>query len=62
VPEFIAKIPHDPIDGKPLRYQKLSTTNYRIWSIGSDRRDSGGAPGAYDFTEGDWVWESLPPQ
>ncbi|HEX8371651.1 MAG TPA: hypothetical protein VF585_02630, partial [Chthoniobacterales bacterium] len=26
VPEFIAKIPHDPIDGKPLRYQKLSTT------------------------------------
>jgi hypothetical protein len=63
-PEFIARIPHDPIDGQPLRYQKLSTTNYRIWSIGYDEKDGGGVPGAAGVTgtEGDWVWESLPPQ
>jgi hypothetical protein len=57
VPEFIAKIPHDLIDGKPLRYQKISTTNYRIWSIGSDRKDGGGAPGP-DTTRATGYWKA----
>lgn len=61
VSEFLAQIPADPIDGKPLRYQKVSETDYRIWSIGYDQKDGGGVAGA-KRTEGDWLWTSLPPQ
>lgn len=41
-PEFLAKPPLDPMDGKPLRYQRLPADGYRLYSIGTDLQDAGG--------------------
>jgi len=60
VPEFLAQIPADPIDGKPLRYQKVSEPDYRIWSVGYNQKDDGGVADA-NYNKGDWLWTSLPP-
>lgn len=47
VPEFIAAIPDDPWDDKPLRYQALEDgTSYTVYSIGEARVDKGGLPPA----------------
>lgn len=44
VPQFLAAVPADPFDGKPLRYTKQSPTGYVIYSIAKDRIDNGGKP------------------
>ena len=41
MPEYLAAIPADPFDGKPLRYKKAQK-GYVIYSIGLDRQDDGG--------------------
>jgi hypothetical protein len=41
VPAFLAAIPADPYDGKPLRYKKLKKS-YSVYSIGPNLRDDGG--------------------
>lgn len=41
VPRFLDRVPHDPFDGKPLRYRQLPT-RYVIYSVGSDGNDDGG--------------------
>jgi hypothetical protein len=41
VPEYIAEIPQDPFDGKPLRMARL-TDGMIIYSVGHDRADDGG--------------------
>ena len=41
VPEFLPRVPLDPLDGKPLRY-KLSNGWPVVWSLGSDLVDDGG--------------------
>jgi len=58
VPKYLAAVPEDPYDGKPLRYKKLSPKGYAVYSIGRNRLDDGGVPkpaagqadGAYDLT------------
>jgi hypothetical protein len=42
-PEFLAAVPDDPYDGKPLRFRRLSS-GFVVYSIGSDGRDDGGTP------------------
>jgi hypothetical protein len=42
VPEYLARIPTDDFDGKALRY---SREQRRLWSVGDDGVDAGGAPG-----------------
>ena len=42
VPQFLAAVPADPFDAKPLRYAKKSP-GYVIYSIGKDRKDDGGS-------------------
>lgn len=39
VPVYLAKIPQDPYDGKPLRYSKFKR---KLWSVGDDGHDEGG--------------------
>jgi hypothetical protein len=34
VPEFIATVPLDPIDGAPMRYQRNADGGFDLWSIG----------------------------
>jgi len=69
VPEFIARVPRDVIDGQPLRYH-LADNRYVLYSIGWNQKDDGGeyppkatrdrrllrgiAPG--ETASGDWVW------
>jgi hypothetical protein len=47
-PTFLEAGPADPFDGQPLRYQKLPTKGYVIYSIGKDRKDDQGAAKAAD--------------
>ncbi len=65
-PQFIKTVPPDGFGaGEPLRYKKQDA-NYRLWSIGSDKKDDGGQPcdngkktGRYlmqDKSQGDFVF------
>jgi hypothetical protein len=51
VPDYIAAVPMDTFDGKPLRYKKNSPRGYVIYSIGPDRHDDGGAAPKLDSAE-----------
>jgi hypothetical protein len=49
VPAYLPQVPRDPYDGNPLRYSKRAK---RIWSVGEDLVDDGGADrGIDDGTE-----------
>jgi hypothetical protein len=63
VPEFLPEVPCDPVDGHPLRYQKLADGTFLLYSVGSDMVDNGGDPGPQPGTKTfqwqrtrDWVW------
>jgi hypothetical protein len=67
VPEFLAAVPHDPVDGQSLRYQKKSAGTYLLYSIGENAKDDGGDPTVEKGTQSsnhywqghkalDWVW------
>ena len=66
VPAFIAKVPHDVIDGQPLRYRRTAPDQFVLYSIGWDETDDGGKvvliKGSHlqrlDPDKGDWVWSS----
>lgn len=70
-PKYLAEVPLDPMDGKPLRYVPKADRTYRLYSVGTDGTDDGGdvsspAPGDFyyllDRSEGnisnrkDLVW------
>ena len=55
VPQFIDKVPHDLIGGQPLKYQRVDSTQFLLYSIGWNDIDDGGFPGN-NVAEGDWVW------
>ncbi len=68
VPAYLPRVPTDVIDGAPLRYGPTPDGRYRLYGIGWNARDDGGAivretPGRLKETEGDWVWQyaELPP-
>jgi hypothetical protein len=42
VPGFLAEIPKDVIDGKPLRYRLQSKGGYVLYSVGWNQTDEGG--------------------
>ena len=48
VPDYLARVPPDGFDGRPLRYSKATRT---VWSVGSDLVDSGGRGDLSDRTE-----------
>ncbi len=64
VPRQIESLPHDLITGAPLIYQRLSRTEYLLYSVGWDEVDDGGRPvetstptqGPGNGAGGDWVW------
>jgi hypothetical protein len=41
VPDYLASVPSDPFDGKPLKY-RVGTGDYTIYSVDRDRTDDGG--------------------
>jgi hypothetical protein len=63
VPEFVAGIPRDPVDGQPLRYRRDAEGSFLLYSINTDGKDDGGDPRpegdrlSMNPTRGrDWVW------
>jgi hypothetical protein len=61
VPEYFEKLPHDIIDGRPLKYKRTEDGHYAIYSVGWNEKDDGGVTGyrkgEHDVPEdGDWVW------
>lgn len=63
-PKFIASIPPDVIDGKPLRYRPRPDGSYLLYSVGWNQTDDGGqiawttkGKKQMDISQGDWVWE-----
>ncbi len=60
-PKFIAKLPHDVINGQPLKYRRTDEGQFVLYSVGSNETDDGGAvslnkEGKPNWHEGDWVW------
>jgi hypothetical protein len=62
-PEILVAVPHDPVDGKPLRYRLNSDGTFTLYSIGEDERDDSGDPRpespskSTTWLQGrDWVW------
>jgi hypothetical protein len=45
VPAFLSSVPHDIMDGQPMRYRRLDNGGCILWSIGENRIDEGGAKG-----------------
>lgn len=43
VPRFISAVPIDPMDGKSMKYQTNSDGTFRLYSVGTNGRDDGGA-------------------
>lgn len=64
VPEFLAAVPVDYQDGKPIRYHARADGTYLLYSVGDDGQDDGGVAAAAvrsgeppKLTGGrDWVW------
>ena len=63
VPPFLSEIPHDVIDGQPLRYHRTAVDQYVLYSIGWNEKDDGGVVAlkkdstGIDIGNGDWVWK-----
>jgi hypothetical protein len=60
VPEVVGKLPCDPVNGLPLRYERRGEGGYLLYSIGWNERDYGGVQRKKYREEGDWVWASDP--
>ena len=61
VPQFIARLPLDVINGQPLRYRLEANGPFVLYSVGWNEADDGGEVGRIkygtpDISEGDWVW------
>ena len=61
-PQFIDKIPHDIINGQPLKYRCTGDGQFVLYSVGWNETDDGGQvaltkTGTVDVEKGDWVWQ-----
>lgn len=67
VPDFLATVPLDPMDAKPLRYRPNADGAFVLYSVGPDRHDDHGDPSApagigktsfpwLHAKARDWVW------
>ena len=66
-PQFIAKLPHDIINGQPLYYRREANGQFVLYSVGYNETDDGGVValmtgGSIDLEKGDWVWQYPAPQ
>ena len=60
-PLFIAQLPHDVINGQPLKYRRTDDDSFILYSVGWNETDDGGTveltkSGGVDPKQGDWVW------
>jgi hypothetical protein len=64
VPRFVALLPHDIINGQPLKYRRTDHGQFILYSVGWNEKDDGGVvatikadPPRQDILQGDWVWQ-----
>jgi hypothetical protein len=62
VPSFVAVLPHDIINGQPLKYRRNDDGRFILYSIGWNEKDDGGVVATnkekhQDVLQGDWVWQ-----
>jgi hypothetical protein len=60
-PKFVDKLPHDVINGQPLKYHRTDDGQFVLYSVGWNQTDDGGQvvltkSGNADMNKGDWVW------
>lgn len=62
-PKFIEQIPHDIMNGEPLKYRRTADGKFILYSIGWNEKDDGGLLAlsstgrGHRPEEGDWVWQ-----
>jgi hypothetical protein len=63
VPTYLSKIPHDVVNGQPLRYRRAEDDTFLLYSVGWNGADDGGEPEPSRYfpsgvskPTGDWVW------
>jgi hypothetical protein len=64
VPRFVAVLPHDIINGQPMKYRRADNDRFVLYSVGWNEKDDGGVIAArsyntneQDILRGDWVWQ-----
>lgn len=68
IPDFLDKIPQDPMDGRPMRYRLTNDGTFTLWSVGFDGQDNGGDPSmpdpkkqSFPKDSRDLVWPKIAP-
>jgi hypothetical protein len=62
-PQFLQNIPHDVINGQPLKYRRTDDGQFVLYSVGWDEKDDGGTVvlnewgSSQNIKKGDWVWK-----
>jgi len=61
-PQYLASVPIDPMSGAGLVYQPAADGSFRLYSVGTNARDDGGAGSSKSHTEPlDWAWPPRKP-
>ncbi len=60
-PKYLEKLPHDVINGQPLKYRRTDDGQFILYSVGWNQTDDGGKValtrgGRLELKKGDWVW------
>lgn len=58
-PKWITQLPHDVINGQPLKYHRTDDGRFMLYSVGWNEADDNGTPAPYSgkgAEKGDWVW------
>ena len=55
-PQCIPKLPHDIIEGNPLKYRPVGENQFLLYSVGWNESDDDGQFSAYPYEAGDWSW------
>jgi hypothetical protein len=61
-PQFLQNLPHDIINGQPLKYRRTDDGQFVLYSVGWDEKDDGGLVvinqwgTSQNIKKGDWVW------
>jgi hypothetical protein len=55
--ESLDEVPHDWLDGKPLRYRVNPDGTFTLYSVGGDRRDDGGDANSIDPPRLASIWD-----
>ncbi len=56
VPAYLPQLPHDWMNGEPLRYQPHPDGTFTLYSVGADGRDDGGDPRPADRPRALSIW------